>query len=219
MPQVRPAVVLTVLGGAALVLLVVKRKEQGVALRLGPPDTDSRNTKDLHPEFRPLAEATIAQARNEGIVLRVTSTARSTTTQARLLREGKTTVPFSYHNAGLAFDYIVGTPEVDRPEPWFPQGNEPQYMRDVWDQNMKRVADIGKAVARNRTGHRMIWGGDWRSFHDPFHLEWHPRLTLAEVRERVNTEGRGFAVLDATNALAGARGFAGVDRGGDPWLI
>lgn len=71
----------------------------------------------------------------------------------------------SYHNWGLAFDFVVvagKVPSWDARLDWNKNG--------LWD--YKEVGEIGKKIG-------LTWGGDWGW--DSGHFEW-PVLTLKELK-------------------------------------
>lgn len=66
-----------------------------------------------------------------------------------------------WHNFGLAFDVVP-----------FVNG------KAVWDSPFwNRIGDLGKRVG-------LFWGGDFQSFKDNPHFEFHPDLTLAKANQR-----------------------------------
>ena len=67
----------------------------------------------------------------------------------------------SWHNFGLAFDVVPlvnGKAVFDSP---------------FWN----RIGELGKQVG-------LTWGGDFQSFKDKPHFEFHPNLTLAQANQR-----------------------------------
>ena len=130
----------------------------------------SRRLEDLHARVADKAQQLIAFAQAEGIELLVTSTLRTFEEQAELFAKGRTTPGpkvtnakpgESWHNFGLAFDVV---PLING--------------KAVWDSPFwERIGALGKQVD-------LVWGGDFRSFKDRPHFEFHPHLTLAEARHR-----------------------------------
>ncbi len=117
----------------------------------------SRALDDLHPEFRPLADAFLARCVEAKIPVLIFSTGRNQKEQNRLREEGKSTVKRSLHQDGLAMDVVV---------------------IDTYDRNggmsleWKRVDEyalIG-AIAEDLG---LVWGGNWTKLNDPYHVE-HP---------------------------------------------
>lgn len=130
----------------------------------------SRNLKDLHPLVAAKTRKLIELARAEGIELLVTSTLRTFEEQAELFAIGRTKPGKkvtnakpgqSWHNFGLAFDVV---PLVNG--------------KPIWDSPFwERIGALGKQVG-------LTWGGDFKSFKDTPHFEFHPNLTLAEANRR-----------------------------------
>jgi peptidoglycan L-alanyl-D-glutamate endopeptidase CwlK len=130
----------------------------------------SRRLEDLHTLVADKARQLIAFAQAEGIELLITSTLRTFEEQAELYARGRTTPGKrvtnakpgeSWHNFGLAFDVV---PLING--------------KAVWDSPFwERIGALGKQVD-------LVWGGDFRSFKDRPHFEFHPHLTLAEARHR-----------------------------------
>ena len=135
----------------------------------------SRKLEDLHPIVAAKAKELIELAQAEGIELLVTSTLRTFEEQAELFAIGRTKPGKkvtnakpgqSWHNFGLAFDVV---PLVNG--------------KPIWDSPFwERIGALGKQAG-------LAWGGDFKSFKDKPHFEFHPNLTLAEAnRRRENNE-------------------------------
>jgi len=130
----------------------------------------SRKLEDLHPIVAERARRLIALAETEGIEILVTSTLRTFEEQAELFAIGRTKPGKkvtnarpgeSWHNFGLAFDVV---PLVNG--------------KAIWDSPFwGRIGALGKQAG-------LLWGGDFKSFKDKPHFEFHPNLTLAEARRR-----------------------------------
>jgi peptidoglycan L-alanyl-D-glutamate endopeptidase CwlK len=130
----------------------------------------SRRFEDLHPLVADKAKQLVELAAAEGIEILVTSTLRTFEEQADLFAIGRTKpgdivtnakAGESWHNFGLAFDVVPlvnGKAIFDSP---------------FWN----RIGDLGKQVG-------LFWGGDFKSFKDKPHFEFHPELTLAEANQR-----------------------------------
>jgi peptidoglycan hydrolase-like protein with peptidoglycan-binding domain len=113
----------------------------------------------LQPKAGRMAQAAFADAAKEGVGVMVTQGLRTFAEQQRLFNQGRTTPGAivtkarpgqSYHNFGLAFDFVVV-----------------RNGQALWDQNHKdwrRFVEICKS-------HGFEWGGDWRSFKDFPHLQ------------------------------------------------
>ena len=130
----------------------------------------SRKLDDLHPTVAERAQQLMELAQAEGIEILVTSTLRSFEEQAELFAIGRTKpggkvtnakAGESWHNFGLAFDVV---PLVNG--------------KAVWDSPFwNRIGELGKQAG-------LVWGGDFQSFKDKPHFEFHPDLTLAEANRR-----------------------------------
>jgi peptidoglycan L-alanyl-D-glutamate endopeptidase CwlK len=130
----------------------------------------SRSLDDLHPLVADKAKQVVELAGAEGIEILVTSTLRTFEEQADLFAIGRTKPGNkvtnakpgeSWHNFGLAFDVVS---LVNGKAVW----NSP-----FWS----RIAELGKQAG-------LVWGGDFKSFKDKPHFEFHPYLSLAEANQR-----------------------------------
>jgi len=130
----------------------------------------SRKLEDLHPMVAERAQQLVELAQAEGIEILVTSTLRTFEEQAELFAIGRTRpgdivtkakAGESWHNFGLAFDVV---PLVNG--------------KAVWDSPFwNRIGELGKRVG-------LVWGGNFQSFKDKPHFEFHPDLTLAQANQR-----------------------------------
>lgn len=130
----------------------------------------SRNLEDLHPLVIERARELVKLAETDGIEILVTSTLRTFEEQAELFAIGRTKpgnkvtnakAGESWHNFGLAFDVV---PLVNG--------------KAVWDTPFwNRIGELGKQVG-------LFWGGDFKTFKDKPHFEFHPDLTLAQANQR-----------------------------------
>jgi peptidoglycan LD-endopeptidase CwlK len=130
----------------------------------------SRKLEDLHPLVVEKARQLIELAQADGIEILVTSTLRSFEEQAELFAIGRVKpgkivtnakAGESWHNFGLAFDVV---PLVNG--------------KAIWDSPFwNRIGDLGKQID-------LTWGGDFKSFKDKPHFEFHPNVTLAQANQR-----------------------------------
>jgi peptidoglycan L-alanyl-D-glutamate endopeptidase CwlK len=123
----------------------------------------------LIPEVWELCGEHIDACKEVGIYLLITATFRTMDEQAALYARGRTAPGDivtnagpgeSWHNYGRAYDVVPvmdGTP--------------------VWgDRNLfARAGQIGKNLG-------LVWGGDFRRITDRPHFEYHPNLTLKDMR-------------------------------------
>jgi len=139
----------------------------------------SRRFEDLHPTVAAKATELINIAQTKGIEILVTSTMRTFEEQAELYAIGRTKPGNkvtnaqpgqSWHNFGLAFDVV---PIVNGKAIW----NSP-----FWEE----IGEMGKQL-------ELVWGGDFKSFKDKPHFEYHPGLTLAEANHRRENNQELFA--------------------------
>lgn len=130
----------------------------------------SRQIDHLHPVVAEKARALLALAASEGVHLLITSTLRTFEEQAAVYAQGRTRPGKrvtnarpgqSWHNFGLAFDVV---PLVEG--------------KPVWNScHWNRIGELGRSLG-------LTWGGDFRSFKDRPHFEYHPNITLAECNRR-----------------------------------
>jgi peptidoglycan L-alanyl-D-glutamate endopeptidase CwlK len=96
---------------------------------------------------------------------------RSVAVQRELVRQGNSTVKFSFHNA----QYKNGQPRayaidvIDRRWAWEPKAAQNGF----WDALGKAGKDEG-----------LFWGGDWTSIKDMAHLQSFPNSKLAEIKRQ-----------------------------------
>jgi uncharacterized protein YcbK (DUF882 family) len=117
----------------------------------------SRRLDDLHPDFRPLADAFLARLMEAKLPVLIFSTGRSAEEQARYREDGKSTVERSLHQDGLAMDVVIY-------DLWDRQGG----MSLQW-KRVPQYAEIG-SIAEDCG---LVWGGRWTTLNDPYHVE-HP---------------------------------------------
>lgn len=130
--------------------------------------SQEKKLASLEPTFRPKIGRVIARLKAEGFQPRIVFGWRSVQVQAKLRREGKTKVSFSFHNAQKR----DGTPNacavdiVDSRWAW----NEPDCHKFF-----RALGAAGKAEG-------LVWGGDWKSFRDWAHLQGRQNGELAAVK-------------------------------------
>lgn len=136
----------------------------------------SRNTNDLHPYVKKLAEELVIRAMNNGIPVIITQTLRTIKEQDELYAQGRTKQGRivtkarggeSMHNYGLAFDVALV-----------------KNGRAVWDEdadlNKNQLADW-EEVGRLGEELGLEWGGRWR-FPDRPHFQYTFGLTIKDLK-------------------------------------
>ena len=127
------------------------------------------------------ARAAFADAEKEGLGVMVTQGLRTFAEQQRLFNQGRTTPGAivtkakpgqSYHNFGLAFDFVVV-----------------RNGQAVWDQNDKHWRGFVEICKH----HGFEWGGDWKSFKDAPHFQVAGAPSLSELRASFPHGWRGTA--------------------------
>lgn len=130
----------------------------------------SRRLEGLYPLIAEKAQRFGESARTEGIENLRASTLCTFEEQAELFAIGRTKsgnivtnakAGESWHNFGLAFAVV---PLVNR---------KVIFHSPLWN----RIGELGKQAG-------LVWGGDFQSFTDKPHFEFHPNLTLAQANQR-----------------------------------
>ena len=129
------------------------------------------NLNSLHPTVQKHAEAFLKDAKNHGIVLKVTETLRTFERQSALYAQGKTPggqqvtnakAGQSYHNYGLALDVV----EIRDGKAIYNDSDNPR-----WDE----IGAIGK-------NHGFTWGGDFKSIKDKPHFEMPLGFSISQLQ-------------------------------------
>lgn len=137
----------------------------------GPLKSSEERISSLHPQVASRARELVKRAAGEGMPIVVTQALRSMEQQAALYAQGRTAPGAivtnsppgsSWHNYALAFDIA---PLDASGQPHWPDDE------GLW----QRLGAIGKQLG-------LTWGGDFRSFKDRPHFEYHPGLTLDDAR-------------------------------------
>jgi hypothetical protein len=169
----------------------------GVVGRVGAAVSDDvatvgliRSLDELHPVFRPVVDQWLGRCDMAGLDLIVTETRRTWAVQTAYYLYGraefadvfhayvtaglrapnpteyhvgqefiktKAKPGMSWHGYGLALDFA---PMVNGEIDWI---YSPGDAADHWDELAQLAKDVG-----------MTWGGDWRTFKDRPHVEYHP---------------------------------------------
>ena len=129
----------------------------------------AKKITSLDTRMRPKVRRVLAALREAGFQPKIVYAWRSVDVQRRLVRQGRSKVSFSFHNA----QQTDGTPNayaadiIDRRWAWSDAAEENGF----W-------AALGQAAKAED----MYWGGDWRSFKDWAHIQFFPNSELGEVK-------------------------------------
>lgn len=138
------------------------------------------NIAKLHPLYQPIAWEFLKQCQENNLLVLIYSTLRTFEEQQELYNKGRDengnkigkTVTnakpgSSWHNYGLAFDCVVV-----------------QNGKSDWSiETYKKIGKVGQSLG-------LIWGahtkhgGDYKTMNDAPHFEYHPQLTITEVKKR-----------------------------------
>jgi peptidoglycan L-alanyl-D-glutamate endopeptidase CwlK len=164
----------------------------------------------MHPAIQPLANDFIAKCKATGLPLVIVETRRTKEVMEAYYERGrnvlfvvnakyakaglrpiteeenKSTITNcmpgeSWHYFGLALDFV---PVVNGKADWIYNPADPA---DHWDE----IADIAKSIG-------FVWGGNFRSFQDRPHIEWHPGWS---TDRRMRGVGLAYALATRTNDL------------------
>ena len=131
--------------------------------------SQEKKLASLEPSFRPKVERVIAKLKQQGFQPKIVFGWRSVQVQARLKKEGKTKVSFSFHNAQK------------------PNGTPNAWAVDIvdsrWAWNEPDCHTFFKALGAAGKAEGLVWGGDWKSFPDWAHLQGRPNGDLAKVKK------------------------------------
>jgi hypothetical protein len=123
----------------------------------------------LNPPFWAKVETVLTRLRGRGFKPRIVFGWRSVAVQQELVRTGRSTVRFSFHNAQRP----DGTPNayaadiVDERWGWEPAAEENGY----WEALGEEARALG-----------LVWGGDWRTFKDVAHIQGRQNSELAATK-------------------------------------
>jgi hypothetical protein len=128
-----------------------------------------KKVRSMFPAMRPKVEAVLEALRRRDFQPKIFFAWRSVAVQLELLRQGNTTVSFSFHNAQLR----NGTPNA--------------YAADIIDQRYAwgpgaETSGFWRALGEEGKRQGLYWGGDWVSFRDWAHVQWYPNSKLRDVR-------------------------------------
>lgn len=123
---------------------------------------------DLHPKVKRAKDQLIRNCQNKQIEIRITQGLRTFDEQNELYAQGRTKpgniVTYakggqSYHNYGLAIDFVVIDPVRKQPV-WDHSFDGNQNGRSDWVEVAEEAKKLG-----------FEWGGDWQGFKDYPHLQ------------------------------------------------
>ena len=129
-----------------------------------------KKLESLDRRMRPKVSRVLAKLADEGFRPKIFFAWRSVAVQQEIVAKGNSKVRFSFHNAqkknGTPNAYAVDI--IDKRWAWGDQAEENGF----W----QALGKAGKAEG-------LYWGGDWRSFRDWAHLQFHPNGKLSEVKK------------------------------------
>jgi peptidoglycan L-alanyl-D-glutamate endopeptidase CwlK len=162
----------------------VDRREQSTRSLPNPPPVQNNKAQDwtgdssrwsqskklasLEPGFRRKIEAVIATLRAEGFRPTIIFGWRSVAVQQQLMRQGRTKVRFSFHNAQ--------TPQ-GRPNAW-----AVDLVDERWAWNEPDCHIFFRALGKAGKAQGLVWGGDWSGFRDWAHLQGRQNAELGQVK-------------------------------------
>ncbi len=151
----------------------LKRKTEDLVQDLtrneDPKKPTSSSMAELVPDFRNRLERVLDRLENEGFSPKVNETFRSEARQALMFELGTSKTPkVGNHHWGRAADIVDGRKDA--------QGRVVLWgaSLDTWSNaaERQRMADnFFAALGRAAKAEGLTWGGDWRSFPDPAHVE------------------------------------------------
>ncbi len=128
-----------------------------------------KKLQSLDRRMRPKVERVTKALEAQGFKPKIVYAWRSVAVQQELVARGRSRVRFSFHNAqkpdGSPRAYAADI--IDRRWAW----NETAKANGFWEA-------LGSAAKRQG----LFWGGDWRSFKDWAHVQFHPNRMLTEVK-------------------------------------
>ena len=130
-----------------------------------------RDTTRLHPKVQALAVKLVSECDKVGLHIKITDCVRSMEEQNGInASRTKCKYPNSYHNWGLAFDFCRndGTGAYNDSDGFF-----------------RKVGQVGKSIG-------LFWGGDFESFHDGPHMEYHGLGLRSQIEHKYGTPENFF---------------------------
>lgn len=125
-----------------------------------------RDINQLTTDVKFLANRLVAECAKAGLKIKITDCLRTEAEQNAISSANtKVRYPNSYHNLGLAFDFCR---------------NDGKGAYNDTDGFFTKVGAIGKLLG-------LKWGGDWNSFKDRPHFEYHGYGTREQILARYKT--------------------------------
>ena len=128
----------------------------------------AKKLASLEPGFRRKIEAVLQTLRSEGFRPTIVFGWRSVAVQQQLVRQGRSKVRFSFHNAQ--------TPQ-GRPNAW-----AVDIVDERWSWNDPDCHVFFRALGKAGKAQGLVWGGDWTSFRDWAHLQGRQNSELRQVK-------------------------------------
>lgn len=126
--------------------------------------TEAEHLANLDERIRAKVAAILSDLRGHGLDPVIAQSWRSTAAQARLKREGRSTVSWSFHNHKLG-------------------GRPAALAADIVDRRLGW--NVGQTfwtlLGRSARAHGLTWGGNWKRFKDVAHVEIRG-LSLAQAK-------------------------------------
>jgi peptidoglycan L-alanyl-D-glutamate endopeptidase CwlK len=131
--------------------------------------SQAKKLASMNPNMRRKVEQVLAALRKRGFKPKVFFGWRSVAVQLELVKKGRSTVKFSFHNAQKP----DGTPNayaadiIDSRWGWGPEAKSNGFWRALGEEARKAG---------------LYWGGDWTSFKDWAHVQLYPNSALGRVK-------------------------------------
>ncbi len=128
-----------------------------------------KKLQSLDRRMRPKVGRVTEALKSQGFKPKIVYAWRSVTVQQELVARGRSRVRFSFHNAQK------------------PDGSPRAYAADIIDRRwawsaMAKTSGFWEALGTAARREGLFWGGDWRSFKDWAHVQFHPNRMLVEVK-------------------------------------
>lgn len=131
--------------------------------------SQEKKLSSLDSRLRRKTVRVIESLQSQGFKPKIVYAWRSVAVQLELVKKGNSKVRFSFHNAQKK----NGTPNA--------------YAADIidkrwaWNKEAK-TNGFWEALGKAAKAEGLFWGGDWRSFKDWAHIQYHPNKDLSEIK-------------------------------------